>query len=66
AIFNMIPIPPLDGSGVLMGFLSEEAAEKYDRIRPYGFLIIIGLFFFGFLNLIFRPIYILIATIAVA
>ena len=66
AIFNMIPIPPLDGSGVLMGLLSDEAAEKYDRIRPYGFLIILGLLFIGFLNLIFRPIYILIATIAVA
>ncbi len=66
AIFNMIPIPPLDGSGVLMGLLSDGAAEKYDRIRPYGFLIILGLLFIGFLNLIFRPIYILIATIAVA
>jgi len=66
AIFNMIPIPPLDGSGVLMGLLSDEAAEKYDRIRPFGFLIILGLLFIGFLNLIFRPIYILIATIAVA
>lgn len=66
AIFNMIPIPPLDGSGVLMGLLSDQAAEKYDRIRPYGFLIILGLLFIGFLNLIFRPIYILIATIAVS
>jgi Zn-dependent protease len=66
AIFNMIPIPPLDGSGVLTGFLSDEAAEKYDRIRPFGFLIILGLLFIGFLNLIFIPIYILIATIALA
>ncbi len=64
AIFNLIPVPPLDGSGVLMGFLSDEAAEKYDRIRPFGFLIIIALLFLGALNLIFRPIYILIATIA--
>jgi Zn-dependent protease len=66
AIFNMIPIPPLDGSGVLMGFLSDQAAEKYDRIRPYGFLIIIGLYFFGFLDIIFRPIRILIVTLALA
>jgi hypothetical protein len=49
-----------------MGLLSDQAAEKYDRIRPYGFLIILGLLFIGFLNLIFRPIYILIATIAVS
>jgi Zn-dependent protease len=66
AVFNMIPVPPLDGSGVLMGFLSDEAAEKYDRIRPYGFFIIIGLFFIGFLNLILRPVYLLIAIIVLA
>ena len=56
AIFNLIPIPPLDGSGVLMGMLSDEAAEKYDRIRPYGFFIIIGLFLLGFLRIVFAPI----------
>ena len=64
AVFNMIPIPPLDGGGVLMGFLSDEAAEKYERIRPYGFFIILALLFIGFLNLIFQPIYIFIATFA--
>lgn len=41
AFFNLIPIPPLDGSGVLMGLISEEAAQKYEQIRPYGFLILI-------------------------
>jgi Zn-dependent protease len=66
AVFNMIPIPPLDGSGVLMGFLSDEAAQKYDQIRPFGFLIILGLLYIGFLDLIFRPIYILIATLIIA
>ncbi len=43
AVFNMIPIPPLDGSGVLMGLLSYEAAQKYERIRPYGFIIVLAL-----------------------
>ena len=66
AVFNMIPVPPLDGSGVVMGFLSDEAAEKYDRIRPYGFFIIIGLFIIGLFNLIFRPFHLLIAIIAVS
>jgi Zn-dependent protease len=56
AVFNLIPIPPLDGSGVLLGLLSAEAAEKYDRIRPYGFFIIIGLFLIGFLQMVFMPI----------
>ncbi len=53
AIFNLIPIPPLDGSGILMGLLSEEAAQKYDRIRPYGFIIIILLLMSGILGRIF-------------
>lgn len=56
AIFNLIPIPPLDGSGVLMGLLSDEAAEKYDKIRPYGFLILIGLLVLGFFRIVFGPI----------
>ena len=56
AVFNLIPIPPLDGSGVLMGLLSEEAAMKYDRIRPFGFIIILGLIWLGLLHVIIRPI----------
>jgi Zn-dependent protease len=50
AIFNMIPIPPLDGSGILMGFLSDEANQKYDRIRPYGFFILVLLIFTGIIG----------------
>ncbi len=55
-IFNLIPIPPLDGSGVLMGFLSDEAVEKYERIRPYGFLIIIGLMYLGVFRKVLGPV----------
>jgi Zn-dependent protease len=47
AIFNLIPIPPLDGSGVVMGLISEEAAQKYEQIRPYGFFILILLIMTG-------------------
>jgi len=50
AIFNMIPIPPLDGSGVVMGLISDEAAEKYEQIRPYGFFILIVLIMTGFIG----------------
>ena len=63
AVFNMIPVPPLDGSGVLMGILSDEAAQKYEQIRPYGFIIILGLLYLGFLDIIIRPIQILLYTI---
>ena len=54
AIFNLIPVPPLDGSGILAGLLTDEAAAKYDRIRPYGFIIVIGLIYLGVLDFFFR------------
>ncbi|MEN6310060.1 MAG: site-2 protease family protein [Acidobacteriota bacterium] len=56
AVFNLIPVPPLDGSGILAGLLSESAAEKYDRIRPYGFIIVLALVYVGVLNVIIQPI----------
>jgi Zn-dependent protease len=62
-VFNLIPVPPLDGSGVLMGLLSEGAAQKYDRLRPYGFLIVVGMIYMGVLSFIIRPIEIIIYTL---
>ncbi len=56
AVFNLIPIPPLDGSGILSGLLSRQAAEKYDRIRPYGFFILIILIYANVLSFIITPI----------
>ncbi len=50
ASFNLIPIPPLDGSKILMGFLSRRAQYTLERIEPYGMFIIIGLLYIGFLN----------------
>ncbi|OGD14640.1 MAG: hypothetical protein A2V76_08435 [Candidatus Aminicenantes bacterium RBG_16_63_14] len=63
AIFNLIPIPPLDGSGILAGLLSEKAAAKYERIRPYGFFILIALMYTNVLTLIFTPIHKLIVVL---
>lgn len=63
AVFNLLPIPPLDGSGILAGVLSEEAAQKYERLRPYSFLLILGLIYLGILEIIIRPIQILIYTV---
>jgi Zn-dependent protease len=59
AVFNLIPVPPLDGSGILSGLLSDSAAAKYDRIRPYGFILIIALAYTRILDFIFIPIGIL-------
>ncbi|MBW6487073.1 MAG: site-2 protease family protein [Syntrophobacterales bacterium] len=50
AAFNLIPIPPLDGSKILMGFLSSRAQYALARLEPYGFFIIIGLLYIGALD----------------
>jgi len=50
AAFNLIPIPPLDGSKILMGFLSYRAQYALARLEPYGFFIIIGLLYLGALD----------------
>ncbi len=57
AVFNLIPVPPLDGSGILLGLVSDEAAQKVEQLRPYGFIIVIGMMWLGVLNFIFSPIY---------
>ena len=45
AVFNAIPIPPLDGSHVLYHFLPPEAGAAYRRLSRYGFLILLALLF---------------------
>jgi Zn-dependent protease len=52
AIFNMLPIPPLDGSSVLAGLLPERLAAGLDRLRPYGFLLLYALLLSGGFNLV--------------
>jgi Zn-dependent protease len=50
AAFNLIPIPPLDGSKILMGFSSRRFQYSLARLEPYGMFIIIGLLYLGVLN----------------
>lgn len=46
AVFNLVPIPPLDGSRVMQYFLAGETLILYRRIERYGLFIIVGLIFF--------------------
>jgi len=47
---NLIPIPPLDGSKILMGFAPESIGRALNQIEPFGFFIVIGLLYLGALN----------------
>ena len=55
AVFNMVPVPPLDGGNVLSGLLTGPMGDAFDRLRPYGFLILYGLMFTGTLWTIISP-----------
>lgn len=54
AVFNLIPIPPLDGSKVLMSQLPYNLAREYSRLDPFGIIIIFALAYFNILSLIWR------------
>ena len=43
AVFNLFPLPPLDGGRIVVGLLPNVLAKKYARLEPYGLMILIGL-----------------------
>lgn len=58
AVFNMLPIPPLDGSRVVMSMLPANIAVHYARLERFGLLIVVVLLFTGVLGKILTPLYI--------
>jgi len=56
AVFNMMPIPPLDGGSVLAGLLPPALAAQFDKIRPYGVILIYALILTdGYYYLVITP-----------
>lgn len=55
-VFNLIPIPPLDGSGVVISVFGGSVARLYATMAPFGFIVLILLLYSGFLSRILRPV----------
>jgi len=55
AIFNLIPVPPLDGSKILQGLLPRDLAYQVEKAEPYGFVILILLLMTGVINYLIIP-----------
>ena len=58
-IFNLLPLPPLDGSKIIQSFLSPAMTLKYESVSRYSFLILIGMMYTGVLSVLATPIHFL-------
>ena len=56
AVFNLLPIPPLDGSKVLYTFLPASAQPVLEALERYSFLILIGAIYLGVFDALFAPV----------
>ena len=55
-ILNLLPIPPLDGSHLLQNLLPEPLADAYDKIRPFGLMLLIAVSVTGVLGKLVTPV----------
>ncbi len=64
AAFNMLPLFPLDGFSVVYGLLPWKQAQAFDRLRPYGMMILLGIIFLPNLLRIPNPVFIIIRLVS--
>ncbi len=57
AMFNLIPVPPLDGSRILAGLLPDSMATPLMRLEPYGLILVGLLIFTGVTGFVLAPIF---------
>ena len=56
AVFNLIPIAPLDGAAVLSGLLPRSVAGMFDQMQSYGFILLIALLYLGIPAMLYTPV----------
>jgi Zn-dependent protease len=55
AVFNLLPVPPLDGGRVLAGLLPQRWGSRVDKIEPVGLFLVLGLSVMRWLDWLFEP-----------
>lgn len=65
ALFNLMPVPPLDGSRIAALFLSGDTLRKYYQLERYGLLIVVVLLYLGVFRILIQPVVIRIAYVLV-
>ena len=56
AVFNLIPVAPLDGAAVISGLLPRSLANALEQMQSYGFMLLLALLYLGIPGMLFYPV----------